>query len=74
MMEVPEMSKSLIITKDENMLKKLEPITPGEVLLEEFLKPLEITQSQFAKDLNVPANRISQIIHEIGRASCSERG
>ena len=60
---MPEMSKSLIVTKDENMLKKLEPITPGEVLLEEFLKPMEITQSQFAKDLIVPANRISQIIH-----------
>ena len=57
------MSKSMIITKDEYMMKKLEPITPGEVLLEEFLKPMGITQSQFAKDLKVPANRISQIIH-----------
>ncbi len=63
MMALPEMSKSLIITKDEYMMKKLEPITPGEVLLEEFLKPMGITQSQFAKDLKVPANRISQIIH-----------
>lgn len=57
------MSISLIITKDENMIKKLDPITPGEVLFEEFLKPLGITQNQFAKDLKVPANRISQIIH-----------
>jgi len=45
------------------MTKKLSPITPGDVLLEEFLKPLEITQNQLAKDINVPPNRISQIIH-----------
>ncbi|WP_446007936.1 HigA family addiction module antitoxin [Candidatus Electrothrix sp.] len=45
------------------MPKKLSPITPGDVLLEEFLKPLEISQNQLARDLHVPANRISQIIH-----------
>ena len=45
------------------MAKKLSPITPGDVLLEEFLKPMKITQSQLAKDINVPANRVSQIIH-----------
>lgn len=45
------------------MATKLTPITPGDVLLEEFLKPMEITQNQLAKDLNVPANRVSQIIH-----------
>ena len=45
------------------MAKKLSPITPGDVLLEEFLSPMEITQSQLAKDINVPANRVSQIIH-----------
>ena len=45
------------------MAKKLSPITPGDVLLEEFLKPMEITQNQLAKDINVPANRVSQIIH-----------
>jgi len=45
------------------MVKKLTPITPGEILLEEFLKPMEISQNQLAKDLNVPPNRISQIIH-----------
>ena len=44
------------------MAKKLSPITPGDVLLEEFLSPMEITQSQLAKDINVPANRVSQII------------
>lgn len=45
------------------MAKKLTPITPGEVLLEEFLKPMEISQNKLAKDINVPANRISQIVH-----------
>ena len=45
------------------MVKKLIPITPGEILLEEFLKPMEISQTQLAKDLNVPPNRISQIIN-----------
>jgi len=45
------------------MEKKLSPITPGDVLLEEFLRPMGIRQNQLAKDINVPANRISQIIH-----------
>jgi len=45
------------------MKKKLSPITPGDILLEEFLKPMNITQSQLAKDINVPANRISQLVH-----------
>ncbi len=45
------------------MATKLTPITPGDVLLEEFLKPMKITQNQLAKDINVPANRVSQIIH-----------
>ncbi len=45
------------------MAKKLPPVTPGDVLLEEFLKPMEIAQNKLAKDINVPPNRISQIIH-----------
>ena len=45
------------------MTKKLSPITPGDVLLEEFLKPMNITQNQLSKDIKVPANRISQVIH-----------
>ncbi|MDR9500396.1 MAG: HigA family addiction module antitoxin [Desulfurivibrionaceae bacterium] len=45
------------------MATKLTPVTPGDVLLEEFLKPMEITQNQLAKDINVPANRVSQIVH-----------
>ena len=45
------------------MAEKLPPITPGEILLEEFLRPMNISQSQLARDINVPPNRISQIIH-----------
>jgi antitoxin HigA-1 len=40
---------------------------PGEVLLEEFLKPLEITQHKLAMDIRVPATRIGEIVH--GRRS-----
>jgi antitoxin HigA-1 len=43
------------------MAKKLEPIHPGEILREEFLKPAGITMSQLALALRVPSNRISQI-------------
>lgn len=38
-------------------------IHPGEILLEEFLKPLEITQYRIAKDISVPARRINEIVH-----------
>ena len=43
--------------------KKLAPIHPGEVLLEEFLKPLEISQYRLAKGLSVPPRRINEIVH-----------
>jgi addiction module HigA family antidote len=42
--------------------KKLPPITPGEVLLEEFLKPLGVSQYQLAKDVGVPPRRINEIV------------
>ncbi len=45
------------------MAKKLRPITPGEILLEEFLKPLGISQTKVANEIGVPPNRINQIIH-----------
>ncbi len=44
--------------------KKLKPIHPGGILLEEFLKPLEISQYRLAKDTNVPPRRINEIVHE----------
>jgi len=44
------------------MAKMLEPIPPGEILLEEFLKPLGISQNRLAHDLAVPVARVNEII------------
>jgi addiction module HigA family antidote len=43
-------------------MKKLKPITPGELLAEEFLKPMGISQYRLAKELSVPAQRIGDIV------------
>ncbi|MGA9269588.1 MAG: HigA family addiction module antitoxin [Lutimonas sp.] len=43
-------------------MKKLSNIHPGEVLLHEFLNPLEITAYRLSKDLSIPQTRISQIL------------
>lgn len=45
------------------MAKKLPPITPGNILLEEFLEPMNISQAKLARDINVPPNRVNQIIN-----------
>ena len=45
------------------MPKKIKPIHPGEILMEEFIKPLGITQYRVAKDTNVPPRRINEIVH-----------
>lgn len=45
------------------MEKLLDPITPGEILLEEFMQPLEISQNKLARDLDVPPARINDLIH-----------
>ena len=44
------------------IMKKHEPITPGEILLEEFLKPMGLSQYRLAKEIGVPAQRISEIV------------
>ena len=44
------------------MNKKDTPIHPGEILLEEFLKPMDISQHQLAKDISVSAGRINDIV------------
>ena len=43
--------------------KKLSPIHPGEILEEEFLKPMGISQYRLAKDISVPPRRINEIVH-----------
>ncbi|CAN5218625.1 HigA family addiction module antitoxin [soil metagenome] len=40
-----------------------EPIHPGEILLEEFLNPMGITQYRLAQSISVPARRINEIVH-----------
>jgi len=52
------------------MAKKLmDPIHPGEILMEEFLEPLGISQYRLAKDISVPPRRINEIVH--GKRSIS---
>lgn len=43
-------------------MSKLDPVTPGEILLEEFLKPMGVSQYRLAKEIEVPAQRISEIV------------
>jgi antitoxin HigA-1 len=43
--------------------QKLPSIHPGEILLEEFLRPLAISQYRLAKDISVPPRRINEIVH-----------
>jgi addiction module HigA family antidote len=45
------------------MAKRLAPVHPGEILLEEFLVPMGISQYRLAKDVGVPPRRINEIVH-----------
>lgn len=42
--------------------KKMPPVHPGEILLEEYLRPLGISQNKLGRDLGVPAQRINEIV------------
>jgi len=42
--------------------KKISPIHPGEILLEEFLKPMNLSQNRLALDIRVPARRINEFV------------
>ena len=48
-------------------MKKIPPIHPGEILLEEFMRPFGLSQNQLGKELNVSPRRINEIVH--GRRS-----
>jgi len=50
-------------------IKKLPSIHPGEILIEEFLKPMGLSQYRLAKDISVPPRRINEIVH--GKRSIS---
>jgi addiction module HigA family antidote len=43
--------------------KRIPPIHPGEILFEEFLKPMDLSQNSLAMDIHVPARRINEIVH-----------
>jgi len=45
------------------MNRKLAPIHPGEILLEEFLNPMGISQYRLSKDTNMPPRRVNEIVH-----------
>jgi addiction module HigA family antidote len=45
------------------MIKKIKAIHPGEILMEEFITPFNITQYRVAKDIGVPPIRINEIVH-----------
>lgn len=45
------------------MAKKLNPITPGEILLKEFMEPFGISQNKLGREIGVPITRINEIVH-----------
>jgi plasmid maintenance system antidote protein VapI len=56
-------SRLWITIKGDSMSKKdLKPVHPGEVLLEEFLKPMNLSQNRLALDIGVPPRRINEIV------------
>ncbi len=44
-------------------IRKIAPVHPGEILLEEFLRPLGVSQYRLSKDISVPPRRINEIVH-----------
>ena len=44
-------------------MRDIDPVPPGEILLEDFLKPMGITQYRLAKSIKVPASRIHDVVH-----------
>jgi addiction module HigA family antidote len=63
-MVTPMTSRSSTTTERRaaRSVKRLRPVPPGEVLLEEFLKPLGVSQYRLAKDTSVPPRRINEIV------------
>jgi addiction module HigA family antidote len=51
------------MAKGAQMAEKLDPIPPGEILLEEFMRPYGLSQNRLARGLAIPVARINDIIH-----------
>ena len=63
-METHMTSRSATTTRRRSGARRAHPpIHPGEILAEEFLKPLRLSQYRIAKDISVPARRINEIVH-----------
>ena len=60
---MPTKSKSSTTTKGVRAGQLLAPIPPGEILREEFMRPLGISINHLARALGVPANRVSAIVN-----------
>jgi addiction module HigA family antidote len=61
--KVPSMSKLSTITDSREFnMRTVAPVTPGEMLEEEFLKPMGLSKYRLAKDIGVPAQRIGDIV------------
>ena len=60
---MPTKSRSSTTTKRSSAAKVQKPVHPGEVLLEDFLGPMEVTQYRLAKSTGVPRRRINEIVH-----------
>lgn len=45
------------------MTRKMKPIHPGEILFEEFLKPLGLSQNRLGRNLGIPPRRVNEIVH-----------
>ena len=59
----PTKLKLLITTNSLTMSTNLENITPGEILLEEYMKPMGLTQNALARALSVSPRRVNEIVH-----------
>jgi addiction module HigA family antidote len=57
------MSSSSTITEARRQPPRHAPVHPGEILQEEFLRPLGLTQYRLARDVSVPPRRINEIVH-----------
>jgi addiction module HigA family antidote len=57
------MSRSRTTTRGRASPRRLPAVHPGEILLEEFLKPLGLSQYRVAKDISVPPRRVNEIVH-----------
>jgi antitoxin HigA-1 len=52
------------MAKRKRVARKLPPIHPGEILREDYMRPLGLTMNRLALDLRVPVTRIAEIVHE----------